>query len=260
LVFCSNRDGGKWELYIADAATGLSRRLTYSEEDEQAPAWTDGGQRIAYTVSHDDTTVLKTVAPDGSGTRTVLVRVANSIKLSSSGQRVAWTVGSWTRNRIWIANADGTHARATTDSSAGYFNLAWSPDDHSLAVTHRDSTGALQICLVNPDTAGRTRELVRLPASEGRPQWPAWSPDGKTVAFQTGSYVRDEPSKSDAYVCLVDLASGKVTRLRTHPRPWLDETPTWLDRDHIAFQSTQTGPFEVWVMKSDGSQARPLTK
>lgn len=260
LVFCSDRDGGKWELYIADATTGLSRRLTYSDDEKGAPDWTDGGKRIAYAVTHGDSSELKTVAPDGSGTRTLLTRVAKNIRLSSSGQRVAYTVGSWTRNRIWVANADGTHARAVTDSSAGYYNLAWSPDERMLAVTHHDTTGALQIWLVNPDTVGRPRELVRLPANEGRPQWPAWSPDGSTIAFQSGTYDRDDPSKSDAYVCLVDVASGRLSKLRTHPRPWLDETPSWLDREHIAFQSTQTGPFEVWVMRSDGSGARPLTK
>jgi TolB protein len=260
LVFCSDRDGGKWELYIADMTSGLSRRLTYSDEAKAAPDWTDGGTRIAYTVTHGDTSVLRTVAPDGSDTRTVLARVANSLRLSASGRRLVYTVGSWTRNRIWVANADGTHARAVTDSSAGYFNLAWSPDERMLAATHRDSTGALQIWLVNPDTVARPRELVRLPAGEGQPQWPAWSPNGATLAFQAGISVRDDPSRSNAYVCLVDVAKGRIRKLRTHPRPWLDETPSWLDRDRIAFQSTQTGRFEVWVMKSDGSGARPLTK
>jgi TolB protein len=260
VVFCSDRDGGKWELYIVDVTSGISRRITYSNEEKAAPGWTDSGTRIAYAVTHGDTSELKTVAPDGSGTRTVLTRVAKSMRLSASGRRLAYTLGSWTRNRIWVANADGSHARAVTDSSGGYFNLAWSPDEGMLAATHQDSTGALQIWLVNPDTVARPRELVRLPASEGRPQWPAWSPDGGTIAFQAGNYVRDDPTKSDAYVCLVDVVSGTVSKLRTHPRPWLDETPSWLDREHIAFQSTQTGPFEVWVMKSDGSGARSLTK
>ena len=260
LVFCSERDSGKQELYLADVATGLSRRLTSSDQAEGVPAWAEGGKRIAYTVSHGDTTELRTVALDGNNTRTLLSRVARSIKLSNSGRRVAYTVGSWTRNRIWVADADGTHARAVTDNSAGYFNMAWSPDDRMIAVTHDDSTGALQIWLVNPDTIAKPRELVRIPASEGRPQWPAWSPDGRIIAFQAGTYVRQDPAKSDAYVCVVDVAGGTVKKLRTHPKPWLDETPSWLDRDHIAFQSTQTGAFEVWVMRADGTGARPVTK
>ena len=155
---------------------------------------------------------------------------------------------------------DGTRGRAVTDSSAGYFNLAWSPDDHMLAATHRDSSGALQIWLVNPDGAAKPLELVRLPQSEGRPQWPAWSPDGTRIAFQSGTYVRDDPAKSDASICVVNVASGAVTKLRTHPEPFLDETPAWLDRERIVFQSTQTGAFELWVMQADGSGARRLTK
>ncbi len=260
VVFSSDRDGRKQELYVADVATGLSRRLTYSDEEKGVPEWTEGGKRIAYTVSHGDTTELKTVALDGSGTRKLLTCVAKSIKLSNDGRRVAYTVGSWTRNRIWVADVNGSHACALTDSTNGFFNLAWSPDDRVLAVTHHDSTGSLQLWLVNPDTVAKPRELVRLPESEGRPQWPAWSPDGRTIAFQTGNYVREDPTKRDAYVCVVNVASGKVSKLRTHPRPWLDETPAWLDGDHIAFQSTQTGAFEIWVMKADGTEARRVTR
>jgi Tol biopolymer transport system component len=72
--------------------------------------------------------------------------------------------------------------------------------------------------------------------------------------------VRDDPAKSDASICVVDVASGTVKKLRTHPKPFLDETPSWLDRDRIVFQSTQTGAFEVWVMQADGSGARRVTK
>ena len=259
VVYCSDLDSTTTELFLVELATGLARRLTYSPGPKGVPHWTDGGKRIAYSVSHGDTTELRTLAPDGGGAHTVLRRVAKSIKLSNDGRRAAYTVGSWTRNRIWVANADGTHARALTDSTGGFFNLAWSPDDRMLAVTHVDSSG-LQIWLVLPDSVAKPRELVRLPASEGSAQWPAWSPDGRTIAFQAGSYVRGNPGRSDAYVCVVDVASGAVKKLRTHPTPWLDETPSWQDGVHIAFQSTQTGAFELWVMKADGSGARRVTK
>ena len=169
VVFCSDRDGGAGELYVAEIATGLQRRLTHSPEAENGPAWSDSGRRIVYRVAHGDTTELRSVAADGSDMRTLLQRVAKGMTLSGDGRRVAYTVGTWTRNRIWVADADGSHARALTDSSSGYFNLAWSPDCGVLAVTRRDSSGALQLRLVSPDSA-RSRELVRLPASRsGRP-------------------------------------------------------------------------------------------
>jgi TolB protein len=260
VVYTAERDSGRSDLFVADLATGLARRLTYSGDPDGPPQWTEHGTRIAYHVMHGDTLELRTVRPDGGGMRRSFTRVAKSAAVSNDGRRVAYTVGSWTSSRIWVADADGSRSRAVSDSLGAYYNLAWSPDDRRLAVTHRDTSGVFHILLVNPDSAARPRELVHLPDSEGHPQWPAWSPDGKRLAFQSGRYVRGEPEKSDASVYVLDVASGAIRKLRTHPRPLLDETPSWVDADHIAFQSTESGAFEIWVMRADGSGARQVTK
>jgi len=210
-------------------------------------------------VERDDSVQVRSLAVDGSAMRTVFSARARTARLSNAGTRVAYTVGGWTRGRAYVANLDGSHPRALTDSTGGWFNFAWSPDDRMIAVTHLDTAQALQIWVLDP-AGGRPRELVRLAAGEGRPQWPAWSPDGRSIAFQAGTYVRDDPAKSDAYVCVVDAAGGAIRKLRRHPVPWLDETPSWLDARRIAFQSTQTGAFQVWIMNADGSGARQVTR
>jgi len=259
IVYCGERDSAHVDLYLVDTASGLSRRLTYSDDNWGPPFWLADGRRVAAVVNRGDSMEIRTLAVDGGGMRTVLAGRMRSARLSNAGTRVVSTAGGWTRGRVWVADVDGTHAQAITDSTAGWFNFAWSPDDRSIAVTRRDSTGALQLWLLDP-AGGHPRELVRLAAGEGQPQWPAWSPDGRTIAFQAGRYVREDPAQSDAYVCLVDVAGGAIRKLRRHPVPWLDETPSWLDAKRIAFQSTQTGAFQVWVMNADGTGARQVTK
>jgi hypothetical protein len=58
----------------------------------------------------------------------------------------------------------------------------------------------------------------------------------------------------------VDVGTGRITRLREHPHPMLDEAPCWLDAERIVFQSTQSGAFELWVMRADGTGATRLTR
>lgn len=258
IVYVSERDSTS-ELYLLDVATGLSRRLTYSDVREGAPAWADSGRAILYTVARGDSADLMSVAPDGSGTRRRVTLPAKSIRLAPSGRRLAYTWGSWTRNRVVLANPDGTRPNAVTDSASAWYNLAWSADDSLIAATRNDSSGTFQIRLIRTNARGDW-PLVRLAPEFGHPQWPAWSPDGRTLAFQSGTSVRESPEQSDVHVFTVDVASGRITRLREHPVPMLDETPCWLDAEHIVFQSTQSGAFELWMMRADGTEARRLTR
>jgi TolB protein len=154
---------------------------------------------------------------------------------------------------------DGSHATAITDSSVGFFNLAWSPDDRRIAVARQDTAGDLQIWVMNA-AGGEARALTRFAPADGRPQWPAWSADGRRIAIQSGIYDRTDPAKSTAHIWVIDVATGAATRLAEHAEPRLDETPSWFpDGRRIAFQSDRTGSFEIWVMSADGSRARPLT-
>ena len=197
---------------------------------------------------------------DGGEAETIASVVGRNLALSHDGRRLAWTRGSWTRNQLVVSNADGTDARAVTDTSSGYFNLAWSPDDHMIAAARRDAAGALQVWVMNADGSG-ARALTRFAKEDGRPQWPAWSPDGRRIAVQSGVYDRANPAKSVAHVWVIDVASGAARKLAPHDPPWLDETPSWLaDGKRLAFQSTRSGRFEIWVMNADGSGPRQLTR
>jgi TolB protein len=257
VVFCSERDS-VWELYsVRPDGSGL-RRLTHTAEEELVPRWTRDGRLVAMGVAGDRTR-LHVIGTDGSS-QVLAEQRAVGMAISNDGRRIAYGVGTWGRNRVYVADRDGSHARALTDSSCSWFNLAWSPDDRMLAAARTDAARNLQVWLIDVDDVGR-HALTHFAQRDGRPQWPAWSPDGTRIAIQAGLYDRDHPERSDAYIWVVDVASGRATRLGSHDRPWLDETPSWFpDGKRIAYQSTQTGPMEIRVRDADGTDSRPITR
>ena len=259
VAYLSERDGVT-DIHVVDVGTGISRRVTNTPEVEGPPAWADDGKEIVFTVARGDTTLLLSVPAGGGMARTIVALAgARSIELSNDGKRIAVTKGSWTRNRLGVATRDGMLFRPHTDSSSAWYNLAWSPNDAAIAATRLDSTGSMQIWIVRSES-GRKSELVRLPSGYGRPQWPAWSEDGKSILFQAAGSAEGAPTAGDVYIHKVDVKSGKVTRLRAHDRAMLDEAPCWLDDERIVFQSSQSGAFELWIMRANGTLAQQLTR
>jgi TolB protein len=99
------------------------------------------------------------------------------------------------------------------------------------------------------------RQLTHFPPGEGQAQVPDWSPDGRQLTVQTSGRTHV------GHVWIVDAGTGAARKLGAHNEPYVDEVPRWFpDGKRIAFQSDRTGRMEVWVMNSDGSGQRPLTR
>jgi TolB protein len=74
---------------------------------------------------------------------------------------------------------------------------------------------------------------------------PKWSPDGSRIAFFS---TRD--GNEEIYV--VDLESGRLDRLTTHPAA--DRNPAWSpDGRLLAFDSERTGRSTLWLTSVDGT-------
>ena len=258
VAYCSERDGVT-DIFVVDVGMGISRRVTNTPEVEGPPAWADDGKNIVFTVARGDTTVLLSVpAAGGMATTVAELPGVRSIELSNDGKQLAVTRGSWARSRLGVTSRNGTMFRALTDSASAWYNLAWSPNDAGIAAAQNDSAGMMTLVLIRAES-GRKSDLVRMPNGYGRPQWPAWSENGKTILFQAAGSADGEPTERDVYIHKLDVKTRKLTRLRRHDRPMLDEAPCWLDDKQIVFQSNQSGAFELWIMRADGTLAKQLT-
>jgi TolB protein len=96
-----------------------------------------------------------------------------------------------------------------------------------------------------------TSVITRLTTNRGRDGFASWSPDGKTIAFQ--SEAGDDP---DIWIMDPD-GENKVPLVY---RPGDDATPAWSpDGKSIAFTSTAAGNPDIWLVRRDDRSLTRLT-
>jgi Tol biopolymer transport system component len=256
IAFSSHRDG-RPDLYVTSLEGTEVRRITDSPEAEGRAEWTADGNGLQYAVFARDTATLYRFGLEGGMARAIAKVPGRAPVLSRDGTRLLYTTGSFTENRLVLMNVADGGSRELTGGAEAIFNHVWSPDGRRIAYTRMDSSRVLQIWVMDAD-GGNARPVTRFTAEEGRPQVPAWSPDGGRLAFQAN---RRAPEGATAHVYVVELATGMATRLAPHDRPYVDETPGWFpDGTRLAFQSDRSGRMEVWVMNADGSEPRQVTR
>ena len=253
IAYFSRRDGNK-DLYVVSADGSRQRRLAH-DASFATLAWSPDGRKIAFVHNRDGTDGVYVVNADGGGQRR-LARKGNAPAWSPDGRKIAFVSGS----RIYVMNADGSEHLALTKPIVGRIpSLAWSPDGRKLAFLHEGGCGqfCFNLYVVGSDGSGM-RNLTSKLAPGGHPgagpaSDPAWSPDGRKLAF-----VRLNASVgSPIYVVKAD-GSGL---LRLTRNPALDADPTWSpDGRRIAFASERDGNSEVYVMNANGSGQRNLTR
>jgi Tol biopolymer transport system component len=140
--------------------------------------------------------------------------------------RIAFQAVVGGQRDIYSVNPDGTDLRRLTDSPAGDYSPAWSPDGRKI-VFASDRDGNLEIYLMNADGSGQTR-LTEDPASGYDPDW---SPDGRRIAFTSarspsGLYVMDADGSDEALVAADGStpawspAGGEITFVRYPVSIW----------------------------------------
>ena len=157
---------------------------------------------------------------------------------------------------LWVMNPDGSGQRRL---GPAFPDTDWSPDGQKIVFTTwgdrrgPSGTNLSDIYVTNADGSGRER-LTTNPGSDGDP---AWSPDGRKIAFVSG---RD--GNSGIYVMKADGTQRRLLmRAKVSYPPQLAWSP---DGQKLAFTVALTsgpdGNLEIYVMNADGSGLRNLTR
>ena len=141
------------------------------------------------------------------------------------------------------------------------FTIAGSPSTSSAGAVVRGSDGRIafsrlgtstdgccDIYSINPDGTG-----VRRLTHGGTGNFPAWSPDGREIAYSPDA-------RSSEAIWVMD-ADGAHARPVTHPGSGVDLRPAWSpDGKRIAFErETERAPYvSIWIVNADGTGATRL--
>jgi Tol biopolymer transport system component len=148
-------------------------------------------------------------------------------------------------NQIGVMNSDGTGARFVPTPGIDVGAIAISPDGTRVAF-EGTVQGNTDIYIVNSDGNG----LLRLTNDPNTDQFPTWSPDGATIAYDNaGAKEQTDPQFSKTgELFTVSAEGGAVTRI-THNDGY-DAAPDFSpDGKRIADQSFQG----LSMMSADGS-------
>ena len=239
-----------------------------------------------------DGLVVGTVRKTSAGV-TVQVRL---IDVASGRSAFAKEYSGSLRNpRLYSHTAsDDIHQQQRALRGVARTKLAFTSDrDGERMVGPVGDRGISNIYISDYDGANQTRVTV----SRALDITPAWSPDGKAIAYtsyRTGfqdilvSYIfegrRTNPTggtsekqnflpawspdgsklaftsnrDGNSEIYVVNRDGSGMRRLTNHPA--IDVTPTWSPTgNQIAFTSDRTGTPQIWVMNSDGSELRKIT-
>lgn len=174
-------DRRRTHLYVFDVAAKSLTQITSGDFDDDEPAWSPDGTRVAFTSNRS--------LPDPD-------RTYNS--------------------DIWIVAADskdkGAHLTQVTSNRGDDHQAAWSPDGSWIAYSTQLDAKLFQYSTKHiavaplPDANGKPGEAKVLTLAMDRmATQPTFAPDGKAVYF-----IADDDGTQN--LCLVEIATQKVTR------------------------------------------------
>ena len=163
------------------------------------------------------------------------------LTFSHSGEQLAWVCVHTTRSfELMTSDAKGGSGRSLARFSDFVCGIAWAADDRSVLVPQASEEPDE---LVEVWLSGAAQRKVPLQTAG---QWPSVPDSGRKLAFSSLSYHINAWRK--------DLKHPEVAAAQILPSSrWQNEATYSPDGKHIAFDSSRSGIWSVWLTDADGS-------
>jgi TolB protein len=260
MVFTSTRDSDRPNIYL-QRVNGVSViQLTNDEAEYASPAFSPDGKQIAFCSTRAGEWDIYTMDIDGKN----VVQVTNDPmqhihpSFSPDGTRLVYCCiggksGQW---ELWTVDLSSSEKRMI---GFGLFPT-WCPDKNvdRIAFQRARQRGSRWFSLWTLDlTDGESRHVTEVAASSNAAiVCPAWSPDGKEIAFATIA----EPNASTGAKPLGQQDIWTVNgdgsdRHRVTDGVGLNLGPCWAANNRIFFVSDRGGAECIWSAQADTSGA-----
>jgi Tol biopolymer transport system component len=233
-----SKDGGSVFFYGEPGVNVQDRTDFPGVGSCELPSISDGIMAVAVSEPPNDICVVETTVVQGPGWNEGTARWTS---VSPDGGMVAYDAkpGGGDYRIFFLGTEDNQQYQFEIIGEQG----DWSPDSQKI-VYRSGRDGTTGIWISNRNDSGHT-----LITNTGSDSFPAWSPNGATIAFS-----RDEGGNVDIYT--VDVDGSNLQRLTEAPGP--DTLPTFTPDGSIVFRSARSGSWGIWKMNSDGSNQQEI--
>ncbi len=194
---------------------------------------------------------------DADGNLTLLRAVADdyrNIRFSPDGRRLAMSIGQSGQVDLWVYEWErDTLSRLTFDASEDH-DPVWTPDGQGIAFASRRADNAIENLYWQ--RADGTGDAERLTESANRQVPTSWHPSEKFLAFSEGHEL------TQADILILPLEGDEVSGWKPGKPTVFLNTPSIVhaaafspDGRWLAYHSTESGAFEVYVRPFPGSRA-----
>jgi Tol biopolymer transport system component len=197
-----------FDIYLRQVGSNGELRLTNNPAEDLSPAWSPDGNTIVFLRRLDAARNELLLVPALSGPERKLTETINAADM---------------RPRLPAA-----------DMRSRLPAIAWSPDGHWIAVSHREAGDTVEGLFLVSSQTGEKRRLTRPPTGSDRDFASAFAPDGRTLLF-----TRASGTGVAAEIYILSLSEdfepvGEPRRLKTDER--FVSSPVWtLDERHVLY-------------------------
>lgn len=220
-----------------------------------ADIWTSG--KVVYTTNAGGDLDIAAMGPNGGHVDVLTSSTDHEFNptWSPDGSEVLYVRDQFGNLSVWLMDADGSNQRSVFGSTSE--EPSWAPDGDRFVV-RSIYLNALLIVELNDerDDYSDFDSIV----DSGNPAYPAWSPDGRYIAYVAGA--PDYPS-SGGSLYVYDVAAERSTKIVSGTPGRNMSFPTWGPQSYgivFAWESAQFGDGNrgIFAVKRDGSSLTPI--